>query len=133
MSSSAYFEKGFALFDLGNLADAFVNYSISGDLGGNSSAAHTNRGICLIRMGLFESAVRCIEMALIIKKDYPNGLLNKGIAYQNMKRYDEALLFYDKATKAKPHFKIAQELYESLRSKYEANPVRTEESSSYSK
>jgi tetratricopeptide (TPR) repeat protein len=55
-----------------------------------------------------------LDKAIQTDYKYANAYCNKGIAYQSIMHYEEALVFYQKACKYRPDIIIFQNLYTTL-------------------
>lgn len=64
MLHTAYFEKGFALFELGQFKQSYINYSVCVELGGPAHIANTNRGISMIRLAQYDRSIECCDRAI---------------------------------------------------------------------
>ena len=73
------------------------------------AGAYSNRGVLRANLGEFEEALRDQERAY--RKDKHNGLIcmNLANAYLRIGDYERALMFYDRAAKLRPDFKLVYE------------------------
>jgi tetratricopeptide (TPR) repeat protein len=70
----------------------------------NDTAALTNKGIVLIKLGNYTQAIHYFDKVLSIKLNNVGGLYNKAVALDNLGKYTEAKVFRDKALHINPNY-----------------------------
>ncbi|HEY9636256.1 MAG TPA: tetratricopeptide repeat protein [Coleofasciculaceae cyanobacterium] len=98
----AWYNRGYALFNLGRLEEAISSYDQALKIKPDDHEARYNRGIALRNLGRIEEAISSYDQALKIKPDKHEAWYNRGNALVNLGRIEEAISSYDQALKIKP-------------------------------
>ncbi|WP_229008443.1 tetratricopeptide repeat protein [Methylophilus sp. Leaf408] len=99
---AAYGNRGAALFALGRLDEAYLDYSKAITLNKNYAEAYYNLGILHEKSGRHEEALRDYDKAIEIRPNYTNAYNNRGNVLKVIKRFEEALSNYEHAIKLNP-------------------------------
>ena len=99
----AYFNLGKTQRALRQYKDAIVSYSKCIDLDKGYASAYNNIGtIYLDDLQEYEKSVANFQKFVTLVPDSSPGLYNLGTALKELKRYDDALVSYDRAIQLKP-------------------------------
>jgi len=107
----AYLDRGMALADKGKVIEAERDFLKALELKPNWGDAFYCLGICYQDQGKTEKAMDYFKLAV---KDTDNELLfkdkaynNIGILYNHQKKYNESVLYFDKAIELNPNYSLA--------------------------
>jgi len=107
----AYLDRGMALADKGKVLEAERDFLKALELKPNWGDAFYCLGICYQDQGKTEKAMDYFKLAI---KDTDNQLLfkdkaynNIGILYNHQKKYNESVLYFDKAIELNPNYSLA--------------------------
>ena len=89
---------------LGNDRNAveFIRKAI--EIDAHQSAYHSNLGIALAELKLYDSAISSYDQAISIRSDFAEAYSNRGNAQKELKRFDAAIGSYDLAIRLQPDF-----------------------------
>jgi predicted O-linked N-acetylglucosamine transferase (SPINDLY family) len=102
--AAAHNNRGNALKDLGETAQALASFDRALALKPDYAEACYNRANLLRERGRFEEAVASYDRALALRPDYPDALNNRGSALKELERFEEALASFDRALELKPDY-----------------------------
>lgn len=103
-STSAWKNRGDALFQLERYRAAIAVYDKALNFSPNNSQLWKGRGEALYRLERFEAAVTAYDKALQLKPKNAEILNRKGRALYKLERYPDALAAQDQALRIKPDF-----------------------------
>jgi tetratricopeptide (TPR) repeat protein len=69
--------------------------------------AWADKGFILKQLGEFESAILCLDRALLLNNNFISPLYNKGVLLGLMGKFNEALIYYDRVLKIEPNHQLA--------------------------
>jgi len=102
--ADAYYNRGNALKNLGQLDEALKDYDKAIQLKPDYAKAYNNRGAGLQDLGRLNGAVQSYDKAIQLKPDYPEAYYNRGSALKGLGQLDGAVESYDKAIQLKPNY-----------------------------
>ena len=102
--SAGYLAQGDALYDQGNCAGAIAAYTRAVELDPESAEAYNNRAYTYMAQGDYARALPDLDIALELRPDYVNALMNRGDLhnYYYDIDYAKAIADYDRVL-ALPH------------------------------
>ena len=103
----AYYNRGAAYQNLGQLDKALADYNTAIALDPSSSEAYNNRGLFFDQIGQPEKAVADYTMSIILNRSSFVAYNNRGIAYGHMGQLDKALTDYNAAIQLNPYYHSA--------------------------
>ncbi len=99
--ADAWFNKGFALGELGRGEEAFACFDKTTELEPNNAAAWSGKGFNLGKLGKPEEAIICYGKAIEIKSDSAAAWSGKGFNLGKLGKPEEAIICYGKAIEIK--------------------------------
>ena len=93
-----YLIKGNLLKDENNFEEAFKYYDKCLEINPKCYEAYYNKALCYIGLNDDDNALKNLENALNINKDFPQALDAKGCVYYSKNKYKEALECYNELT-----------------------------------
>ena len=102
-SADVWFNKGFALNNLGKYEEAKEAFDKVIDMDPNNTAAWNNKGYALNNLGRYEEGLLAFEKALVIDPNNIYAWNNKAWALNNLAGYEDALLASEKALEIDPN------------------------------
>jgi tetratricopeptide (TPR) repeat protein len=103
----AYFKRGNARKEMGDLSGALSDYTKALDLDPNLPQVFNNRGNTLKAMGDYEAAIKDYDRAIEINPRFAFAYNNRGAARFLTGDLDRAVADYDRAIKLKPDYALA--------------------------
>ena len=97
------FLLGTAYLQINNLENSLLHLNNTIKLDKYFFRAYNNRAIVHNKMGENLKAIEDCEIALKIKPNFNDSLINKGIALKNLKRFDEAINCFKKSISINPN------------------------------
>ena len=105
----AHNNLGNALFQKGNVDEAFVHYQKALQINPDYAEAHVNLGNALFKKGNVDEAFVHYQKALQINPDYAEAHVNLGNALLLRGNVDEAIVHYQKALHIEPDYATAHD------------------------
>ena len=102
-SSDVWFNKGFALNNLGKYEEAIEAFDKVIDMDPSNSYAWNNKGYALNNLGRYEDGLQAFAKALEMDHNNIDAWNNKAWALNNLERYEDALLASEKALEIDPN------------------------------
>jgi tetratricopeptide (TPR) repeat protein len=102
--ADAYYNRGFARNDKGDLVGALKDYDEAIRLKPDYADAYINRGIARKDKGDLAGALKDYDEAIRLKPDYVDAYINRGIARKDKGDLAGALKDYDEAIRLKPDY-----------------------------
>ena len=102
----AWSNKGIVLNHLGQYSEAVIAFDKAIKLNPLYSEAYANKSNSLIKLKRHFKAINACEQSIQIQPNF-DALLNKGIALNEIKKYESAILSFDDALKISPNSAIA--------------------------
>ena len=99
----AYFEGATCHFQLGQLPEAVVGFTVCVQLRPEAAWPYFNRGTLLIQQQQFAAAVEDLTAALQRSPDGADAYVNRGLAHAGLEKWDAALADYDRALAVDPN------------------------------
>jgi tetratricopeptide (TPR) repeat protein len=93
----AWFKRGVALAEQGNLAEAIGSYDRALEVDSSRAATWYNRGLALYRQGNLPGAISSYDRALKIDPSLARAWLNRGFSLAKQGNHAEAIGSYDRA------------------------------------
>jgi len=103
----AYFKRGNARKEMGDLAGALSDYTRAIELDAGLPQVYNNRGNTLKAMGDYEAAIKDYDKAIEIHPRFAFAYNNRGAAWFLKGALDRAVSDYNKAIKLKPDYAMA--------------------------
>ena len=115
-NQAAYNMRGIAKLELGEAADAIVDFGISVSLDSLDYRSFYNRGNAFYQMGEYDNSILDYDRALRLSPKSPDIYINRGNALVGLEKYDQAILDFEFAVKINSdnylsHFNLARTYY----------------------
>lgn len=115
----AYFEKGVAEMEKGWYLPSFVSYSVSAQLKGAVGLSNAYRGQCLTKLGFIEQSFSSWDLSLKANPSLAIAFFYKGVNYESMRRYDEALACFQRAQLLQPTLPLVDRHIAELKKRFD--------------
>jgi len=102
-SADVWFNKGFALNNLGKYQEAIEAFDRVVEMDPSNSYAWNNKGYALNNLGRYEDGLQAFAKALVMDPNNIYAWNNKAWALNNLARYEDALLSSEKALEMDPN------------------------------
>jgi serine/threonine-protein kinase len=102
--ASAYFNRGFARYNLGDNQEAIQDYDEAIRLDPQYTNAYFNRGLSHYVLENHEAAIQDYNEAIRLNPKDPDTYYNRGLAQYKMGEYKEAISNYDEAIQIRPQY-----------------------------
>jgi len=103
-SVMVWFNKGFALHNLGRYDEALQAYNRAIEIDPQLAAAWNNKGIILEGQGKYDEAIKAYDEVIRLDPNLAEAWHNKGVAFGKQSKYDEAIQAYDEAIRLNPNY-----------------------------
>ena len=103
-NATFYSNRGNALKELGQSADAITNYDKAIQLNSGFIDAYYNRGNVLQILKRHDAAIESYDKAIQLRPDHASAYLNRGSALNGLGKLDAAIESYDKAIQLSPDY-----------------------------
>lgn len=108
LHAEAYYKRGNALKDLGQLEAALANYNQAIEHRPDYAHAYCNRGAVQHGLGLTAAALSSYDRAIALEPTDARAHYNRALLMQDCSRWDEVLASYNRAISIDPGFADAQ-------------------------
>jgi tetratricopeptide (TPR) repeat protein len=95
--AEAYYDKGLALYSIGEIAETINSYDMTIKLDPNNADAYIAKGIALSNIGNSQEATHSYDKAIKLNTDDAKYYYNKAKVLSNMGHEQEALYWFNKA------------------------------------
>jgi len=110
-------KKGIEFYKQGNYVEAVKYFDKALKIDDKGAPIWNNKGMALLQIKeQEEEAIKCFDKAVVLDPLYVKAWYNKGLALFNLKKYDSAILCFDKVLSLEPQHKEAKTKKQEIQS-----------------